>query len=194
MTKNTKRLFIGIEVSPKVNSLISSLKNTIISERNDIRWVHQDNLHITISFLGNVQEENIPKLINLLTDVIQFKSYKMSIEQTGIFPNEKRLRILWIGINKGKNEIINLQYKIDKSVVEYKQSQRLDNFKPHITVGRVKRNADLSKIQVKNFLNTLYEPIEFNVNSVVLFESKLHPEGAKYTILKEFPLNERSKQ
>ncbi len=192
MNNQTKRLFIGIKVSPKVKSVVSLLRTTVKSESGDIRWIYGNNLHLTLSFLGDVAEDKISELIKEIEQVIDYSAFKMSIEGTGIFPNEKSLRILWFGIKKGREEIINLQQIIDKSVVDYKQSRRLDNFRPHITIARVKRNAKLWKINVKNFLNSLYAPIEFNVNSVVLYESELRPEGAHYTKFKEFHLTERS--
>lgn len=194
MSNQTKRLFVGIEVSPKVKSLTSLLKTTLQSGSGNIRWIYSGNLHLTLSFIGDVNKTKIPDLVQEIEQVSGQSSFKLSIEGTGVFPNEKRLRILWLGINKGKNKLIELQQTIDKAVIPFKQSERLDNFRPHITIARVKRNVKVWKINIREFLNTIYAPIEFYVNSVVLYESELHPKGAHYTKIKEFSLNERYEQ
>ena len=63
MNNQTKRLFIGIKVSPKVKSVVSLLRTTVKSESGDIRWIYGNNLHLTLSFLGDVAEDKISELI-----------------------------------------------------------------------------------------------------------------------------------
>jgi len=85
----------------------------------------------------------------------------------------KELKILYTQINKSLKVIIENDPKM--------------TFTPHITIGNILNN--FVKIDVLPFLNTVYSPIELSVNSICLYESKLFPEGAKYRILNEFPLN-----
>ena len=77
--------------------------------------------------------------------------------------------------------------KINKSLKVIIENDPKKTFPPHITIGKIPNN--FVKIDVLPFLNTVYSPIELSVNSICLYESKLFPEGAKYRILNEFPLN-----
>jgi 2'-5' RNA ligase len=77
--------------------------------------------------------------------------------------------------------------KINKSLKVIIENDPKKTFPPYITIGNILNN--FVKIDVLPFLNTVYSPIELSVNSICLYESKLFPEGAKYRILNEFPLN-----
>jgi 2'-5' RNA ligase len=77
--------------------------------------------------------------------------------------------------------------KINKSLKVIIDNNPKKTFTPHITIGKIPNN--FVKIDVLPFLSTVYSPIELSVNSICLYESKLFPEGVKYRILNEFPLN-----
>ena len=77
--------------------------------------------------------------------------------------------------------------KINKSLKVIIENDPKKTFPPYNTIGNILNN--FVKIDVLPFLNTVYSPIELSVNSICLYENKLFPEGAKYRILNEFPLN-----
>ena len=77
--------------------------------------------------------------------------------------------------------------KINKSLKVIIENDPKKTFPPYITIGNILNN--FVNIDVLPFLNTVYFPIELSVNSICLYENKLSPEGAKYRILNEFPLN-----
>ena len=83
--------------------------------------------------------------------------------------------------------MISLHEKVKKAVSLFKEGKKEENFIPHISIGRVARSY--GKIDFLPFLEYVYSPIEFDVNSVALYESQLLAHGAEYKILTTFPLN-----
>jgi len=137
--------------------------------------------------VGNISVENITGFIRSLeTEIIQNK-FEMVIESTGVFPSSHSPRVLWLGIKRGAEELISLHTQIEKSLGKITAKNPELTFTPHITIAKIPQK--FVKIDVLPFLNTVYSPIELDVNSICLFESQLFQEGAKYRILNEFPLN-----
>ena len=182
-----RRVFIGIPIGDKIKSILPSLKTSIHSSRDIIRWIPPENIHLTLSFLGNISDQDIPNIIQSLKNCNTFKYFKIKIESTGVFPSVNFPKILWTGISNGVDELTSLQTYIEKSVRKYKEINRKEKFIPHITIARIRRSR--RKIDVLPFLNTVYSPIELDINSICLYESILLPVGAKYMVLTEFPLN-----
>ena len=182
-----RRVFIGIPIGHKIKSILSSLKSTVHSSTNNIKWIPPENIHLTLSFLGNISDKDIPNIIQSLENCITSKYFKIEIESTGVFPSVNFPKILWIGICKGADELTLLQKEIERSIRKFKKISRKEKFKPHITIARMRRSR--LKIDVLPFLNTVYSPTELDVNSICLYESILLPEGPQYTVLTEFPLN-----
>ena len=182
-----RRVFIGIPIGRKIKSILPSLKSTVHCSRDIIRWKPPDNIHLTLCFLGNISDQDIPHISQTLENCITSKYFKIKIESTGVFPSVNFPIILWIGIGKGADELTLLQKEIERSVRKFNKISRKEKFKPHITIARIRRSR--RKIDVLPFLNTVYSPIELDINSICLYESILLPKGARYTVLTELPLN-----
>ena len=104
-----------------------------------------------------------------------------------MFHSSKSQKVLWLGISKGIDELTLLQSQVEKSVREFKDNYENNTFTPHISITRIKNGS--RKIDVLPFLNSVYSPIDLDVNSISMYESKLFPEGTQYTVLDTFPLN-----
>ena len=185
--KFEKRLFIGIPVSREIYPILVNIQSFIVHHSGQIRWLLPKNIHITLTFLGNVSLDIIPKLTKALEKALDLTHFRASIEKTGVFPLTGHPKILWLGIGNGRKKIIALHNKVDKSVTPFKAGRKKEKFNPHITVGRAARSY--WKIDVLPFLEYVYSPIELDVNSVALYESHLSPNGAVYRVLTKFPLN-----
>ena len=95
--------------------------------------------------------------------------------------------MLWVGISKGIDELASLQNQVEIYIEIIKKNHQENTFIPHITIAKIKMR--LGKIDVLSFLNTVYSPIELEVNFICMYESILFHEGAQYTVLNTFPLN-----
>ena len=185
----TKRVFVGIDLSQKFSQLIPMLKTTVGEEEDVIKWISGKNLHLTLSFLGNINDSKIDSLISNLQEVKKLSKFTLSVNGTGTFPNPEIPKVFWLGIDRGYNEISDTQSIVDELSFEYKEIQREEKFIPHITIGRINPAKKNPKINTTTFLNAVYSPIEIHINIVNLYESCLTPNGPRYKILAEFPLS-----
>ena len=184
---NEKRVFIGIPIGCKIKSILPIVKSAINCNPNYIKWIPPENIHLTLSFLGNIRVKDIPHLIESLKKKITSNDFQLTITGTGVFPSSKSPKVLWLGISKGLDELILLQIQVEKSVREFKDNYENNTFIPHISIARIKKGP--RKIDVLPFLNSVYSKIKLDVNSISMYESKLFPEGTQYTVLDTFPLN-----
>ena len=184
---NEKRVFIGIPIGCKIKSILPIVKSAVNCNPNCIKWIPPENIHLTLSFLGNIRVKDIPPLIESLEKKITSNDFQLTITGTGVFPSSKSPKVLWLGISKGIVELTLLQSQVEKSVREFKDNYENNTFTPHISIARIKNGS--RKIDVLPFLNSVYFPIGLDVNSISMYESKLLPEGAQYTVINTFPLN-----
>ncbi len=189
----SKRTFIGIPLSNTLVNIIPMVRTMIEDPEKYIRWVFGKNIHLTLSFLGDIDEDKIPNLINDIQQQLQNESFTLSIEGTGIFPSQDNPRIFWLDIRKGNSDLIQLHEILSSIVKPYTKEGKRSNFMPHITIARVNKNIKSLKVDCNPFLNTVYSPVEIDINSIYLYESQLTPERAVYTELAEFPLKNKDR-
>ena len=184
---NEKRVFIGIPIGATIRPLLDVLKSKFPKYSEKIKWIPSENIHLTLRFVGNISVENITGFIRSLeTEIIQNK-FEMVIESNGVFPSSHSPRVLWLGIKRCAEELLSLHTQIETSLGKITAKNPELTFTPHITIAKIPQK--FVKIDILPFLNTVYSPIELDVNSICLFESQLFQEGTKYRILNEFPLN-----
>ena len=152
-----------------------------------IRWLPPKNIHMTLFFLGNIFLVDIPKLTKALEDALNLNHFRASIFKTGVFPSVRHPKIFWLGVSRGTKKMMALHEQVEKTGAPFKEGGQKEHFIPHITIGRAERSY--RKIDVLPFLEYVYSPIEFDVNSVALYESQLLAHGTEYKVLTTFPLN-----
>ena len=100
------RAFIAVEIPENVRRKVTDLVNSVRSNQ-PIKWVEFQNLHITLKFLGEVPDEKVKKVVELLGSVTKdIKPFIMSLHGLGCFPNPRSARVLWIGMREGGPEMI----------------------------------------------------------------------------------------
>jgi 2'-5' RNA ligase len=185
----SRRVFVGIDFSRRFSQLITMLRTTASQVESDIKWISGKNLHLTLSFLGNIDDSKITSLISDLQEVKELSKFTLSVNGTGTFPDIEKPKVFWLGIKEGYDELSDIQSIIDELSSKYKKKQREEKFIPHITIGRINPQKINRKFNVTAFLNAVYSPIVIPINIVNLYESFLTPDGPRYRILAEFPLS-----
>lgn len=183
-----KRLFAAIKIYPEeaLKDMVTTLRKELWESK--IKWVNLDNIHLTLHFFGDIEEDRIPVIKALFSDIAQkHQKFIIHLERTGYFGKKHNPRVLWAGFRKSR-ELIDLQESMVKSLAEkgFKIDER--PFSPHLTIGRVKylENKDIFYDQVSEHKDTYFQSID--VKKIILFESKLHKTGPKYTNVADFQL------
>ncbi|MEM2175107.1 MAG: RNA 2',3'-cyclic phosphodiesterase [Candidatus Micrarchaeia archaeon] len=166
------RCFIAIDIpedlKEKINEFQSDLEKMF---KNKIKFVEKENLHITLKFLGEINEKELEKLKRIL-ESIKFSPFKVRLKEIGFFPDEKFIRVIWIGgFSDGKLEEIS---KIINEKLKKENFYFDERFSPHLTIGRVKEKIDITKI------NREIDFGEFTVKEIKLKKSTLTQEGPIY--------------
>lgn len=179
------RTFFCIELSDEVTSKLAKI---IASFRNNteakVNWVDKENLHITMKFLGNIdpgKTETIKEKSKKAADSVS--PFKMTLDKIGVFPNLRRLRVIWVGSREEPGEVHKLNRNLEGELKKIGFDPEGRKYIPHITLGRVKER-DQSKVkpladQVESY--RIEETIPAEADGLTLMESKLTPEGPIYT-------------
>jgi 2'-5' RNA ligase len=184
-----KRIFIAVKigVGDKLSRMISSMKSEFSSE--GIKWTTNDNIHITLAFLGDTDGnkiKNITSMLNALCKTII--KFELTLRGTGVFKNINDPRILWTGIDPSES-LMELHRSIigGLKVLGHKIEER--PFNPHLTIARIKYFRN--KVALEKLLD-IYKDMLFQkvaVDEVILYESILLPKGPVYKPLARFNLH-----
>lgn len=179
------RAFIAIELNNEIKRAINDFEKRLIAiAPSGLRWVKTDQLHLTLKFLGDIsqaQSQQVTQSINHL--VVENRAFSLEVEGTGVFPNWRNPRTLWIGMKKS-NELNTLFQQMETELAALGFSPEGRPFTPHMTLCRVSDTVDPRKVQPlqKEFdafpVSSL--PI-WNVSEMVFFKSQLQPGGPIYT-------------
>jgi len=172
------RLFVAIQLPDDVQNYLLSLQKLFMNA-GEITFVKES--HLTLKFLGEVSPF-VAKQVEDKLSVIKPDKFKVKLFGLGVFPDEKLAKVLWVGLNP-ENETIALQQKIDVVLKDFFPPEK--NFKPHITIGRIK-----SLKNKKSFLTcikkTKIKDLGFEVDSFALVKSELSFNSPEYFVLKDF--------
>ena len=155
-----------------------------------IRWVNNENLHVTLFFFGEIHANQIPELRRLLRSTAQNLSrFSFSVTAPGIFKKGKEPRVLWLGI-KAPEILFEIKKEIDKAAAVLGFIPDEKTFRPHLTLGRFVPRQEVHPA-LKSALMEMQteEHSEYFVSELILFESKLSPEGAQYYPIEIFQLS-----
>jgi 2'-5' RNA ligase len=188
------RAFIAIELPQHTQDAIerqtTRLRQTLGNEL--IRWTPARNMHLTLKFLGDIAASHMEFLKQMLArEADSHPQFDLQIGGLGSYPNSRRPHVLWVGIH-APAELASLQKSIESSAsrLGYEQEERA--FSPHLTIGRVRQNADpaeLPKIRAALDSIQLGNIGIARVDSIHLIRSDLQPSGSIYTKLFSAPLS-----
>lgn len=187
--KGMKRIFIAIkiETGSELRRMIENLK-ALLGDEN-IKWVDLQNLHVTLAFLGDTEEERIRSLAGLVKDKCTgFGEFEFTLAGTGVFRNFRDPRIIWAGINK-QEELIRLGEFLIKTLREEGFDLEDKPFRPHITLGRIRNIRETRNLKQVLDKYSDSELQNVSVKEVILFESILKQTGPVYKPVARFPLN-----
>ena len=180
------RAFIAINLSQEILERIEHMSLELRSRLGQVpvRWVSADHIHLTLKFLGNVSTANLEMLKEIMGNVVSnHHECDISVGGIGAFPKQHNPRVIWVGMEVPQ-ELISLQHNIEIETARLGYSQEHRPFSPHLTFGRVSRNASSQDVRAIAEILDSYK-VGFlgatRISSVYLYRSDLKPDGAVYT-------------
>ena len=190
------RAFIAINLS---NEVIDHLARVILDLQKRmpsgvVKWSSPKNIHLTLKFLGDVSVHNLDLLKDALRmDAAGREVFDISVGGMGVFPKITQPRVIWVGV-EAPDDLASLQRAIENDMQRLGYVRERRSFTPHLTLGRVSRNANSHELrQVIQVLQD-YKVGFLGVSRVIavyLYRSDLNPGGAVYTSLFTAPLRPR---
>jgi len=179
------RLFFCLELSEEVKRALADVAKRCQKALGEGKWVPEENYHLTVRFLGEVEEGKLPDLLNLGADVAdKVFPFSLTLEVLGGFPSPKRARVLWVGPKEESPEFLRLVELTEESLQRLGFPPEEKEALPHVTLARFKIPRDLSAVLGKGNLGIPRVEVE----SLTLMRSELRPEGARYTPVSRWPL------
>lgn len=184
------RLFIALDLSDEQKEYLSSVQDSFKRRRVSARWVSPAIIHITLQFLGDVDDFSVPNLKAAIGEAVEpFACFAFSLGKLGWFGAAHSPRVLWMQVDKGYRQMIDLQKSIEDKLIPlgFKSDKP---FKPHITLARNPElnGLDITQAASEGIVEVGRASTEAVCTKVVLYRSYLAKEGPTYEVLKEFYL------
>ncbi len=191
MSADPLRSFLAVDLAPHARAQAAQVMEELRPGAPEgVRWVPEENLHLTLKFLGDVDPDRIPKLIAAASAKLErVGGFELMLGGLGAFPNARRARVVWLGVQAGGPELARLARKLDAAAARIGVERERRPFRTHLTLGRLRQPAPLSLTGVP-----CPDAKPFFVEEVVLYESRLSPIGARYVPLARLPLQRADAQ
>lgn len=180
------RVFIALELPEEIRTEIDKIQKGLIRVGVQARWVKPEIAHLTLTFLGSITPNKAEIISNLLAQVVrQIKPVKLKLHQVGCFPSPKKPRVIFVALQGELDKLNALAIKIQKKLKKEKIWFDQKPFSAHVTLGRVEKKLNLSKI----LKEMKVEQVEFIANEVTFQKSNLTKSGPIYQTLTQFRLS-----
>jgi len=184
------RSFLAFELPPEIRETTRSVLADLAGASGDVKWVRPEGVHLTVVFLGTLDEGVLPDMKETVRAVARKHGpFRVSLKGSGFFPNRRRPRVVWIGLEGDFDRMGALRDELQESLAPFGIKQERRPFRPHLTLGRFRREGRVSGELERAVAGRedLSSP-PFDLTELVLFKSDLRPGGALYTKLESFPL------
>lgn len=184
------RLFVALEIPAAVRDNLASLlaalgKAAASASGRQARLVRPENLHVTLKFIGNVDAGTVERIRPLLAEVRSEHPVELRFRNLGFFPNDRRPRVFWAGIQASPN-LSSLAAAIDQSLGSLEIPRETREFTPHLTLARFDPPGISAELRSAAQERAQQEFGSLRASEFHLFESKTRPSGAEYTRLSSF--------
>jgi 2'-5' RNA ligase len=183
------RTFIAIELGAEVRERVIELINQLRRELPDMRasWSRENNLHLTLKFLGNVPVADIPRVSDAVASATKsVSSFELTFSGCGTFPPHGRPSVLWIGTQASGLQALHAAIDQELDAAGFPRESR--PFHPHLTIARL-RHAEGARQLAELHKSLGFAPIAFDVSEVVVFRSELLKQGSKHTPISRHKLS-----
>lgn len=187
------RLFLAVPLRAAVIESAADLMEELrgrarrLAPRARITWASPERMHITLSFLGEVEPARASRLQASLAEPFGLAPFTIGLAGLGTFPRSGPPRVVWAGVEAGGDRLVDLAGRLSKRLVRLGLPVEARDYHPHLTLARVREAAGLraaALLEGRGHARLGTTPVE----AITLFESRLSPSGSVYVPLQQTPL------
>lgn len=182
------RTFIAVDLPQEIKQKIDAVSSSLRKYGGLVSWVRAANLHMTLKFLGEIDDDSLPDLKRVLEERISpLSRFQFSLKELGAFPDFRKPRVIWIGVDSGVKELTELAMRVDEATHSLGFEKDDRPFSAHLTIARVKDPRTVTDLAAE-VQNTVFESEQIQAEEVIIMKSQLTPHGAIYTPLEKIKL------
>jgi 2'-5' RNA ligase len=180
------RLFVAADLPSAVRDALAAeqarIRAALGSSDPSLKWVKPEHTHLTLVFIGNVEDARVPAVVDAIAANIALPAFDATFEGGGAFPPRGAPRVLWIGVGSGARDLVELQQVIASRIAALGLPIEDRAFHPHLTLARWResRPADRSRALAVAARGVVARA---RVDGATLYQSRLSPSGPTYTAL-----------
>jgi len=190
----TLRTFIAVDLNEPLKKELAALQARLREQvaPGSVRWVRPEGIHLTLKFLGDTPADRVDEIGRALAQAAaQVQPFAFTVGGLGCFPNTRRPRVVWVGLQEPTGALVRLRDAVEAHVAPLGFPTEKRPFRPHLTLGRVQRRASKSEVREIGEI-VAAAPVgtiaRMHVTTVSYIQSELKPGGAVYTTLHEAAL------
>lgn len=182
------RLFVAILIDDKIRRAVARLQNRLGTRCDRVRWVHPDNIHLTVKFLGEVPDGDVMSVCELLTEAGRMATgFDMTIAGCGCFPQEGKVRTIWAGVREPPEALTQCVEAVELAMEVYGIPRERRSFSAHVTIGRLRGDRSAGRIRSTVAADEFVSKRQ-RVKSVALMASVLSRKGPTYSVVTRITL------
>lgn len=179
------RTFLAVDLDDGVRGRAEDLQESLAEHAPGVKWVEPENLHVTLLFLGEVADRDIPAVCQAAATACRDHApFSLAVESLRCFGNPRRPRTVWVGVSEGKSQLCALHADLEAALLKlgcYRREER--PFTPHITLGRVKKEMSSDDFAAALAEHADWKGGTVDVEEVLVLSSELRSDGPEYTVL-----------
>jgi len=180
---DTVRAFLAIFPPAEVEAALAQYVASLRGELREVSWVKPGNLHLTLRFLGDMESALVGAAGAAADAAVRGRpAFDVSLKEVGLFPNAQRPRVVWLGVDVGREPLVELAGALEQELVGAGLGQADKPFAAHLTLGRVRDYLPPAALP-RLFERRPCPGFAFRAAAVQLMRSQLDPGGSIYTVL-----------
>ena len=151
-------------------------------------WTRVENIHLTLKFFGNVDLARISAISDAAARAVrEFSPLKIGVGGTGVFPKPSRAQVLWIGVSDPSGQLSSLQRQLENECAKKGFEKEDRPYRPHLTIARLRKPEGARRL-AETHLQMKFDPVEIELDELVVFRSELSSKGSRYTAVSQHKL------
>ncbi|NLV16500.1 MAG: RNA 2',3'-cyclic phosphodiesterase [Syntrophomonadaceae bacterium] len=181
------RLFFAVEIPEPLKKEMFALQKSLGADLSGVKWVEEENFHLTLKFLGEVPENKLREIVSVVHKSLEnCLSHRLRFTNIGFFPHHNRPRVIWLGISGETDLTLEVGRKLDEALAPLGFEPSLKR-SLHITLGRINKEAAGPKlVRRAREYKGIGEDKDFQVAELHLCRSDLTPSGPIYSVIEKF--------